>query len=149
LTILDLSKLQSCPKAKTPIFTAFLRNDFFAITSSPGPTEAKIQNPNSKRAVWILDFGVWVLDFGSWILDFFGFFLDFGFWISLVFVLFVAAPNSPVWILEFGFWILDLGFWTLDFGLGLGLLPTVWILQKISPYHADSGRRITRQLSFR
>ena len=71
---------------------------------------AQIQNPNSKRAVWILDFGVWILEFGVWSLDF-GFWildlrfwsLDFGFWISLVFVLFVAAPNGAVWILEFGF----------------------------------------------
>ena len=55
----------------------------------------QIQNPKSKRAVWIL---------------------DFGFWISLVFVLFVAAPNGPVWILDLGFWILDFGFWILDFG---------------------------------
>ena len=52
------------------------------------------QNPNSKRPVWILDFGFWIS--------------DFGFWISLVFVLFVAAPNGPVWILDFGFWILGL-----------------------------------------
>ena len=90
---------------------------------------------------WIfLDFGFWILDFGFWILDFeffdFGFWiLDSGFWISLVFVLFVAAPNGPVWILDFGFWI-------LDFGLGLGSVDTVWILHKIFPCHADSGRRI-------
>ena len=54
--------------------------------------------------------------------------LDFGFWISLVFVLFVAAPNGPVWILDFGFRILDFGFWILDFGF--------WIL--------DFGFRIRR-----
>ena len=94
--------------------------------------------------VWILDFGFWILDFGSWILDF-GFWilefgvwsLEFGFWISLVFVLFVAAPNGAVWILEFGFWI-------LDFGLDEALLDIVWILHKIFPCHADSGRRICR-----
>jgi len=54
--------------------------------------------------------------------------LDFGFWIS-----------------DFGFWILDFGFWILDFGfriLDFGLLPIVWILHKIFPNHADSGRRI-------
>ena len=46
----------------------------------------------------------------------------------------------------FGFWILDFGFWFLDFGfriLDFGLLPTVWILHKISTSHADSGRRIS------
>ena len=116
-----------------------------AIAPGPGP------NPNSKRPVWILDFGFWISDFGFWILDFgfwildFGFWISdfgFGFWISLVFVLFVAAPNGPVWILDFGFWILDFGFWILDFGLGLGSIDTVWILHKISTSHADSGRRI-------
>ena len=45
----------------------------------------QIQNPKSKRPVWILDFGFGILDFGFWI-------LDFGFW-----------------ILDFGFWILDFG----------------------------------------
>ena len=135
-----------------------------AIAPGPGPAKSKIQNPNSKRPVWIsdfwfwiLDFGFWILDFGFWILDFgfrildfgfwildFGFWiLDFGFWISLVFVLFVAAPKRPR--LDFGFWISDFGFWILDFGLGLGLLRTVWILHKIFPSHADSGRRITLQ----
>ena len=61
--------------------------------------------------------------------------------------------------MEFGFWILDqfslrsffggpkrrrldFGVWILDFGFGLGLLDTVWILHKIFPCHADSGRRI-------
>ena len=116
----------------------------------------QIQNPNSKRPVWILDFGFWISDFGFWISDFgfwildfgfwildFGFWIsDFGFWISLVFVLFVAASNGPVWILDFGFWILDFGFWILDFGLGLGSIDTVWILHKIFASHADSGRRI-------
>ena len=90
---------------------------------------------------FILDFGVWIL--------------DFGFWISLVFVLFVAAPNGAVWILDFGFWSLDFGFWILDFGfwsldfgfwildfgLDEALLDIVWILHKIFPCHADSGRR--------
>ena len=47
----------------------------------------QIQNPNSKRPVWILDFGSWISDFGFWI-------SDFGFW-----------------ILDFGFWILDFGSW--------------------------------------
>ena len=199
---------------------------YIAIPSGPGPTKSKIQNPNSKRAVWILDFGVWILDFGFWglefgfwildfgfwildfgfwildfgfwildfgfwILDFgfwildFGFWsLDFGFWVSLVFVLFVAAPNGAVWILDFGFWSLEFGFWILDFGvwslefgfwilefgfwildfgvwslefgfwiLDFGLdeaLPDiVWILHKIFPCHADSGRRIYLFVAFR
>ena len=87
-----------------------------AIVPGPGPTRSKIQNPNSKRPVWILDFGFRILDFGFWILDFGFRILDFGFWISLVFVLFAAAPNGPVWILDFGFWISDFGFWILDFG---------------------------------
>ena len=81
----------------------------------------QIQNPN-------LDLGFWSL--------------DFGFWISLVFVLFVAAPNGAVWILEFGFWSLDFGFWILDFGLDEASTDIVWILHKIFPCHADSGRRI-------
>ena len=102
----------------------------------------QVQNPNSKRAVWILDFGVWILEFGVWILDFGVWILDFGFWISLVFVLFVAAPNGAVWILDFGFWSLDFGFWILDFGLDEALPDIVWILHKIFPCHADSGRRI-------
>ena len=95
---------------------------------------------------WILEFGFWILDFGFWILDFGVWILDFGFWISLVFVLFVAAPNGAVWILDFGFWILEFGFWILDFGFGLdeALLDIVWILHKIFPCHADSGRRTTR-----
>ena len=106
------------------------------------PRPDQIPNPNSKRAVWILEFGFWSLDFGVWSLEFgfwildlgfwileFGFWsLDFGFWISLVFVLFVAAPNGAVWILDFGF--------------GLGLPCIVCILHKIFPCHADSGRRI-------
>ena len=119
----------------------------------------QIQNPNSKRAVWILEFGVWILDFGVWSLEFgfwildfgswildlgfgiwdfgfwildFGFWsLDFGFWISLVFVLFVAAPNGAVWILEFGVWILEFGFWSLDFGF--------WILVWMRPYLTSFG----------
>ena len=128
--------------------------------SPPAPArpkpKSKIQTPNGPFGFWCLEFGVWILEFGFWILDFgfrildfgfwildFGFWiLDFGFWTSLVFVLFVAAPNGPVWILDLGFWILDLGFWILDFGLGLGLLRTDWILHKIFPCHADSGRRI-------
>ena len=34
--------------------------------------------------------------------------LDLGFWVSLGFVLFVAALNGPVWILDLGLWILGL-----------------------------------------
>ena len=48
--------------------------------------------------------------------------------IVVVSVLFVAAPNAAVWISDFGF--------------GFGLIDTVWILHKIFPCHADSGRRI-------
>ena len=117
-------------------------SSFGAWPSPPVPAQP---NPKSKLQTARLDFGFRILDFGFWISDFldfgfwisdFGFWIsDFGFWISLVFVLFVAAPNGPVWILDFGFWI-------LDFGLGLGLLRTVWILHKIFPNHADSGRRI-------
>ena len=130
---------------------------------SPGPTKSKIQNPNSKRPVWILDFGFWILDFGFWILDF-GFWIsDFGFWISdfgfgildqFSLRSFCGGPKRPrldfgFWISDFGFWISDFGFWIsdfgfriLDFGLGLGSIDTVWILHKIFPCHADSGRRI-------
>ena len=82
-----------------------------------------------------MEFGVGILDFGFWS-------LDFGFWIRLVFVLFVAAPNGAVWILDFGVWILEFVFWILDFGLDEALLDIVWILHKIFPCHADSGRRI-------
>ena len=57
-------------------------------------TAHQIQNPKSKRAVWILDFGFWIWDFGFRI-------LDFGFWIS----------DFGFWILDFGFRILDFGFW--------------------------------------
>ena len=127
-----------------------------AIAPGPGPTRSKIQNPNSKRPVWILDFGFWILDFGFrildfgfWILDFGFWILDFGFWILDQFSLrsFCGGPKRPrldfgFWISDFGFWILDFGFWILDFGLGLGSIDTVWILHKISTSHADSGRRI-------
>ena len=139
--------------------------------AAPNPN-SKIQNPTGRFefGFGILDFGFWILDFGFWILDF-GFWIsDFGFWISLVFLLFVAAPNGAVWILDFGFWILDQfslpsfcggpkrrrldfgfrildsGFWILEFGfwiLDFGLSDTVWILHKIFPCHADSGRRIS------
>ena len=112
---------------------------------------------------WILDFGFWILDFGFWSLDFgfwildqfsirsfcggpkrrrldFGFWiLDFGFW-SLDFGFWIL--DFGFWILEFGFWILEFGFWILDFGLDEALLDIVWILHKIFPCHADSGRRI-------
>ena len=98
---------------------------------------------------WILDFGFWILDFGSWILDFgfwildFGFWsLDFGFWILDQFSIrsFCGGPKRRR--LDFGFWSLDFGFWILDFGLDEALLDIVWILHKIFPCHADSGRRI-------
>ena len=88
----------------------------------------QIQTPNGPFGFWCLDFGVWILDFGSWILEFGFWSLDFGFWISLVFVLLVAAPNGAVWI--------------LDFGLDEASTDIVWILHKIFPCHADSGRRI-------
>ena len=127
-----------------------------AITPGPGPTKSKIQNPNSKRPVWISDFGFWISDFGFWISDFgfwildFGFrILDFGFWVLDQFSLRSfcgGGPKRPR--LDFGFWISDFGFWILDFGLGLGLLRTVWILHKIFPSHADSGRRIPFPFSF-
>ena len=116
----------------------------------------QIQNPKSKLQTGRLDFGFWILEFGVWILEFgfwsleFGFWIwDFGFWIL----------DLGFWILEFGFWILDqfslrsfcggpkrrrldFGVWILDFGFGLGLPNIVWILHKIFPCHADSGRRI-------
>ena len=114
-----------------------------SFATRPSPPVPARPNPKSKIQTgrWVLGFGFRILDFGF--LDFglrisdFGFWIsDFGFWISgLVFVLFVAAPNGPVWILDFGFWI-------LDFGLGLGSVGAVWILHKIFPSHADSGRRI-------
>ena len=77
----------------------------------------QIQNPKSKLQTARLDFGFRIL--------------DFGFWISLVFVLFVAAPNGPVWILDFGFWILDFGFWILDFGF--------WARIRIHRHRLDSA----------
>ena len=131
------------------------------IATPARPPKSKLQNPKSKRAVWILDFGFWILDFGFWILDFgfwildfgswildfgfrildfgswildFGFrILDFGFWIVVVSVLYVAAPNAAVWNLDFGFWILDFGFWILDFGS--------WILD-FGFWISDFGLRI-------
>ena len=139
------------------------------VPAQPNP-KSKIQTPNGPFGFWILDFGFrildfgfwisdfgfWILDFGFWILDFgfwildFGFrILDFGFWVLDQFSLrsFCGGPKRPrldfgFWISDFGFWILDFGFWILDFGLGLGLLRSVWILHKIFPSHADSGRRI-------
>ena len=90
-----------------------------------------------------MDFGVWSLDFGFWI-------LEFGFWILDQFSLrsFCGGPKRRrldfgFWILEFGFWILDFGVWILDFGLDEASTDIVWILHKICPCHADSGRRIT------
>ena len=105
-------------------------SSFATWPSPPVPTKSKIQNPNSKRPVWILDFGFWISDFGFWILDFgfrildFGFWIsDFGFWILDLFSLrsFCGGPKRPrldfgFWISDFGFWILDFGFWILDFG---------------------------------
>ena len=78
--------------------------------------------------VWILDFGFWILDFGSWI-------LEFGFWILDQFSIrsFCGGPKRRR---------LDFGVWILDFGLDEALLDIVWILHKIFPCHADSGRRI-------
>ena len=86
-----------------------------AIAPGPGPTKSKIQNPNSKRPVWILDFGFRILDFGFWILDFGFRILDFGFWILDQFSLrsFCGGPKRPR--LDFGFWISDFGFWILDY----------------------------------
>ena len=96
-----------------------------------------------------MDFGFRILDFGFWISDFGFWVLDFGFWILDQFSLrsFCGGPKRPrldfgFRILDFGFRILDFGFWILDFGLGLGSIDTVWILHKIFPNHADSGRRI-------
>ena len=37
---------------------------------------------------------------------------------------------------------MDFGFWILDFGLDEASTDIVWILHKIFPCHADSGRRI-------
>ena len=76
------------------------------IATPARPPKSKFQNPKSKRAVWILDFGFWKLDFGFWILDFGFWILDLGSWIL----------DFGSWILDFGFWILDFGFWILDFG---------------------------------
>ena len=76
------------------------------IATPARPPKSKLQNPKSKRAVWILDFGFWILDFGFWILDLGFWILDFGFWIL----------DFGSWILDFGFWILDFGSWILDFG---------------------------------
>ena len=125
-------------------------SSFAAWPSPPGPRPDQIQNPKSKLQTarldfGILDFGFWILDFGFWISDF-GFWIsDFGFWI---------LDFGGFWILDFGFWILDFGFWISDFGFWIsdfgfwifGLLPTVWILHKISTSHADSGRRILGSL---
>ena len=96
----------------------------------PGRPESKIQTGR-------LDFGSWILDLGCWIWDPIS---DFGFWIGLVFVLFVVAPNGAVWISDVGFWSLGFGVLILEFGFGLP--DYVWILHKIFPCHADSGRRI-------
>ena len=146
-------RLQACapPTRPTSGGQRGQTSSFATWPSPPVPArrnpKSKIQNPNGLDfGFWILDFGFWILGFGFRILDF-GFWIsDFGFWIldQLFFVLFVAAPSGPVWILDFGFWISDFGFWILDFGfwiLDLGFIDTVWILHKIFPSHADSGRR--------
>ena len=82
-----------------------------------------------------MDFGFWILDFGFWS-------LDFGFWILDQFSLRSFCGGPKRCRLDFGVWILDFGVWILDFGFGLGLPTIVWILHKIFPCHADSGRRI-------
>ena len=76
----------------------------------------QIQNPNSKRAVWILDF--WIL--GQFSLR-----------------SFCGAPKRRR--LDFGVWIL---------GLDEASTDIVWILHKIFPCHADSGRRISPGVMF-
>ena len=98
---------------------------------------------------WILDLGFWILDFGFWILDFGFWSLDFGFWLLDQFSIrsFCGGPKRRR--LDFGFWILEFGFWILDFGLDEALLDIVWILHKIFPCHADSGRRIYIYISLR
>ena len=81
-----------------------------------------------------MDFGSWILDFGVWILDQF----------SLR--SFCGGPKRRR--LEFGFWSLDFGFRILDFGLDEASTDIVWILHKIFPCHADSGRRISGEWSW-
>ena len=85
--------------------------------------------------VWSLEFGFWILDFGFWILDFGFWSLEFGFWILDQFSIrsFCGGPKRRR---------LDFGVWILDFGLDEALPDIVWILHKIFPCHADSGRRI-------
>ena len=89
-----------------------------------------------------MEFGVWSLEFGVWILDFGVWSLEFGFWILDQFSIrsFCGGPKRRR--LDFGVWILEFGFWILDFGLDEALPDIVWILHKIFPCHADSGRRI-------
>ena len=125
------------------------------------------KRPRLDFGFWISDFGFWLLAFGFRISDFGFWILDFGFWILDQFSLrsFCGGPKRPrldfgfrisdfgFWILDFGFWILDFGFRILDFGFrildfGLGSIDTVWILHKIFPSHADSGRRIYVSLAF-
>ena len=83
---------------------------YIAIDSCPArPPQSKLQNPKSKTAVWILDFGFW-MDFG---------FLDLGFWIS-----------------DFGFWILRT-VWILHKiiatarGLGSADCSNLWFLHTL------------------
>ena len=101
------------------------------IAAPAWPPKSKLQNPKSKRAVWILDFGVWILDLGFWILDFGSWILDFGFWILdlgfwiLDFGSWILDFGS--WILDFGFWILDFGFWILDFGFWIVVVSILFV----------------------
>ena len=101
-----------------------------------------------------MDFGFWILDFGFWILDLGFWILEFGVWILDQFSIrsFCGGPKRRrldfgFWSLDFGFWSLEFGFWILDFGLDEALLDIVWILHKIFPCHADSGRRISGGLA--
>ena len=68
--------------------------------------------------------------------------MEFGFWILDQFSLrsFCGGPERRR--LDFGVWSLDFGFWILHFGLDEASTDIVWILHKIFPCHADSGRRI-------
>ena len=137
LTSLDPYQLRQIRMAGLPMQERFLHSHrLLPQTRRP---KSKFQNPNGPFGVWILEFGFWILDLGFWI-------LDFGFWILDQFSLpsFCGGPKRRrldfgVWILDFGVWILEFGVWILDFGLS----DTVWILHKIFPCHAGSGRRIS------
>ena len=150
LVRLQLGQIQV---ASTPIHLHLLHGH------RPRPRPDQIQNPNSKRPVWILDFGFWILDFGFWISDFgfwildFGFWIsDFGFWISdfgfrisdqFSLRSFRGGPKRPrldfgFWISDFGFWILDFGFWILDFGFRI-LDFGFWARIRIDRHRLDSA----------